>query len=114
MAADGAGGGHAQHAQVGINVDFAHTVLDAFDNRVTLVYPNFRLFGATSCSELLVELSNKSLSKPFGRSHANQMLVSLADAELVYKNRHGKYSFAVPLLGKFILRQMEHADRKLL
>ncbi len=61
----------------------------------------------------LVELSNKSLSKPFGRSHANQMLVSLAGAGLVYKNRHGKYSFAVPLLGKFILRQMEHAERKL-
>lgn len=61
----------------------------------------------------LVELSSKSISKPFGRSHANQMLVSLADAGLVYKNRHGKYSFAVPLLGKFILRQMEHADKKL-
>jgi hypothetical protein len=61
----------------------------------------------------LVEQSNKALSKPFGGSHANQMLVSLADAGLVYKNRHGKYSFAVPLLGKFILRQMEHADKKL-
>ena len=61
----------------------------------------------------LVELSSKSISKPFGGSHANQMLVSLADAGLVYKNRHGKYSFAVPLLGKFILRQMEHADKKL-
>lgn len=60
----------------------------------------------------LVELSNKSLSKPFGRSHANQMLVSLASAGLVYKNRHGKYSFAVPLLGKFILRQMEYASKK--
>ena len=61
----------------------------------------------------LVELSSKSISKPFGGSHANQMLVSLADAGLVYKNRHGKYSFAVPLLGKFILRQMEHAGKKL-
>lgn len=61
----------------------------------------------------LVELSSKSISKPFGGSHANQMLVSLADAGLVYKNRHGKYSFAVPLLGKFILRQMEHASKKL-
>ena len=57
----------------------------------------------------LVELSNQSLSKPFGRSHANQMLASLADAGLVYKNRHGKYSFAVPLLGKFILRQMNQS-----
>ena len=62
----------------------------------------------------LVDLSSKSISKPFGGSHANQMLVSLADAGLVYKNRHGKYSFAVPLLGKFILRQMEHADKKII
>lgn len=61
----------------------------------------------------LVELSSKELSKPFGGSHANQMLASLSDAGLVYKNRHGKYSFAVPLLGKFILRQMEQARKKL-
>jgi len=29
----------------------------------------------------------------------------LAEAGLVYKNRHGKYSLAVPLLGQFIQRQ---------
>jgi hypothetical protein len=28
---------------------------------------------------------------------------------LVYKNRHGKYSFAVPLMGPFILRQLAQA-----
>ena len=28
------------------------------------------------------------------------------DAGLVYKNRHGRYSFAVPLFGQFILRQV--------
>ena len=33
------------------------------------------------------------------------MLSTLSDSGLVYKNRHGKYSFAVPLLGKFIQRQ---------
>ena len=33
------------------------------------------------------------------------MLGNLSDAGLLYKNRHGKYSFAVPLLGQFILRQ---------
>jgi hypothetical protein len=32
------------------------------------------------------------------------MLASLGDAGLIYKNRHGKYSFAVPLLGQFIRR----------
>jgi hypothetical protein len=33
------------------------------------------------------------------------MLSALADAGLVYKNRHGKYSLAVLLLGQFIQRQ---------
>jgi hypothetical protein len=54
----------------------------------------------------LVEGSQRLLKKPFSSSHVNQMLVSLSHAGLVYKNRHGKYSFAVPLLNKFILRQM--------
>lgn len=55
----------------------------------------------------IVKESKKRLDKPFGSSHVNQMLASLADAGLVYRNRHGKYSFAVPLLGRFILRQMQ-------
>lgn len=55
----------------------------------------------------IVELSKTELEKPFGRSHVNQMLASLAEAGLVYRNRHGRYSFAVPLLGPFILRQIE-------
>ena len=33
------------------------------------------------------------------------MLAKLAESGLVYKNRHGRYSFAVPLLGGFIKRQ---------
>jgi hypothetical protein len=49
--------------------------------------------------------ANKALEKPFSSSHINQMLASLSEAGLVYKNRHGKYSFAVPLLGGFIQRQ---------
>ena len=49
--------------------------------------------------------SRTMLEKPFGGSHVNQMLATLTDAGLVYKNRHGKYSFAVPLLGDFIRRQ---------
>jgi hypothetical protein len=47
----------------------------------------------------------KSMANPFGSSHVNQMLATLSDAGLIYKNRHGKYAFAVPLLNKFILRQ---------
>ena len=53
----------------------------------------------------VVEESRRSLDKPFSSSHVNQMLVTLSTQGLVYKNRHGKYSFAVPLLGRFIVRQ---------
>jgi len=49
----------------------------------------------------------KSLASPFSASHVNQMLATLINRGLVYKNRYGKYSFAVPLLGQFIRRQME-------
>ncbi|MGB8179723.1 MAG: AAA family ATPase [Acidimicrobiales bacterium] len=52
----------------------------------------------------LVEHTKSKLPKPFSASHTNQMLVSLAQQGLIYKNRFGKYSFAVPLLGDFILR----------
>lgn len=55
--------------------------------------------------EVIEHPVNASLMKPFSSSYANQMLVTLADAGLIYKNRHGKYSFAVPLLGEFIQRQ---------
>jgi AAA ATPase domain len=52
----------------------------------------------------LVEKSKELLSKPFSASHANQMLASLGERGMIYKNRVGKYSFAVPLLGRFIRR----------
>ncbi len=53
----------------------------------------------------IVQQAGQMLRKPFGGSHVNQMLAALAAAGLIYKNRHGKYSFAVPLLGGFIRRQ---------
>lgn len=53
----------------------------------------------------VVEESRRCLDKGFSSSHASQMLVALASQGLVFKNRHGKYSFAVPLLGRFISRQ---------
>jgi hypothetical protein len=55
----------------------------------------------------IVARSAAVLPKAFSSSHANQMLVSLCDAGLVYKNRHGRYSFAVPLFDQFIARQLE-------
>ena len=52
----------------------------------------------------LITHTKDVLGKPFSGSHANQMLSSLAQQGLIYKNRFGKYSFAVPLLGAFIQR----------
>ncbi len=64
--------------------------------------------GEFTCQDI-VRQSKESSVKSFGASHVNQMLASLSDAGLVYKNRHGRYSFAVPLLGKFIVRQNKAA-----
>lgn len=57
----------------------------------------------------LVEKAAEILPKAFSPSHANQMLASLAERGMIYKNRLGRYSFAVPLLGRFILRAYEVA-----
>lgn len=56
----------------------------------------------------LKEKARELLPKAFSASHANQMLASLAEKGMIYKNRLGKYSFAVPLLGRFILRAHEN------
>jgi hypothetical protein len=53
----------------------------------------------------VVEKSRERLKKPFSPSHVTHMLATLSDNGLVYKNRHGRYCFAVPLLGQFIRRQ---------
>lgn len=55
----------------------------------------------------VVTKSREILSDPFASSNASQMLAKLSDAGLIFKNRHGKYSFAVPLMSKFIQRQLE-------
>lgn len=52
-----------------------------------------------------VVAASKNSEKPFSSSHVNQMLVALSTQGLVFKNRYGKYSFAVPLLGRFILSE---------
>lgn len=54
----------------------------------------------------IVGKSKDTLERPFSASHVNQMLSTLSNAGLIYKNRRGKYSFAVPLLGDFIKRQL--------
>lgn len=55
----------------------------------------------------IVAHSKTLLPKSFSGSHINQMLNALIDLGLIYKNRHGKYSFAIPLFADFIRRQME-------
>lgn len=55
----------------------------------------------------IVAQSVALLPKPFSSSHANQMLSTLGEHGLVYKNRWGRYSFAVPLFDRFIKRQAE-------
>lgn len=56
-----------------------------------------------SVQEITAE--SKKTDKPFTPSHINQMLSTLIDSGLIYKNRYGRYAFAVPLLGQFIRRQ---------
>ncbi|HST55796.1 MAG TPA: AAA family ATPase [Solirubrobacteraceae bacterium] len=55
----------------------------------------------------IVVKSEELLQKPFSNSHVNQMLATLTNAGLIYKNRWGKYSFAVPLFDRFIIRQAQ-------
>ena len=55
----------------------------------------------------IVDRSKTVSEKPFSSSHVNQMLSTLQEKGVIYKNRFGKYSFAVPLLGQFIRRQKQ-------
>jgi hypothetical protein len=55
----------------------------------------------------ILSKSDQVLKKSFSRSQINQMLATLINAGLIYKDRHGKYLFAVPLMADFIKRTME-------
>ena len=56
----------------------------------------------------IVEQS-QSTEQAFSNSRVNQLLVKLFDKGMVFKNRHGKYTLAVPLLNEYILRR--HATK---
>jgi DNA-binding transcriptional ArsR family regulator len=56
----------------------------------------------------ITRLSKDYLDKAYSSSSVNQYLARLSDAGLIYKNRRGKYQFAVPLMSRFINRQIEH------
>ena len=53
----------------------------------------------------VADRSQKVLDNSFSGSRVNQMLAALAVQGFIYKNRHGRYSFAVPLLGRLIRKQ---------
>ena len=53
----------------------------------------------------IVSASRKLLKKGFSPSHAQQILMALAEKGLMYRSRRGGYCFAVPLLAQFIHRQ---------
>lgn len=53
----------------------------------------------------IVEKARELSIRGFSSSHTNQMLSALSSQGLVFKNRHGKYLFAVPLLAGYIRRQ---------
>lgn len=52
----------------------------------------------------VVESTESLPVKKFSSSHVAQMLVALGNHGMIYKNRYGKYSFAVPLMDRFISR----------
>ncbi len=58
----------------------------------------------------IFEKSQELLENPFGNSNINQMLNTLIAQGLIFKNRYGKYSFAVPLLGGYICRENEASN----
>jgi hypothetical protein len=54
--------------------------------------------------EIVGETKNHQIAA-FSRSQIVQMLAALINSGIIFKNRFGKYSFAVPQLNEFILRQ---------
>lgn len=86
---------------------FAYRWARATDRQRQLLYAAATLESAGDefTVQDLVKRTKQILAVPFKASHLNQMLKALGERSLVYKNRHGKYSFAVPLLDTFILRQ---------
>ena len=63
--------------------------------------------GEFSVQEIVAQ--SKSTEQAFSNSHANQMLTALFGKGMVFKNRHGKYTLAVPLLDEYVRRRMKTA-----
>ena len=55
----------------------------------------------------IIEKYENLKQKPMSASSISQLLNKLVEQGLICKFRHGKYSFAVPMLAGFINRQVE-------
>lgn len=55
----------------------------------------------------IVSYSQILLDKPFASSRVSALLATLMEGGFIYKNRHGKYRFAVPMFSQFILRHLD-------
>lgn len=107
---------HAEEEQKGVPVEAIQRKLDAdffagrwariTDRQRELLWVVAHLERADEefTIQELTEKAKQLLPKGFSASNANQMLASFAEKGMIYKNRMGKYSLAVPLLGRFILR----------
>ncbi len=48
---------------------------------------------------------SKTIGRAFSGSHVNQILTTLFNKGMIFKNRHGKYILAVPLLDEYVRRR---------
>jgi hypothetical protein len=55
----------------------------------------------------IIRISGDILEKKYSSSSVAQYLSRLSDKGLIYRNRFGRYQFAVPMLSDFIKRQIE-------
>jgi DNA-binding IclR family transcriptional regulator len=60
----------------------------------------------------IIEESQQRLEKPYSPSEVCHMLRTLSNAGILYRNRRGQYSFMVPRMGRFLLRQARASDAK--
>ena len=59
----------------------------------------------------IIRASSETLDKAYSSSSVTQYLQRLADRGLIYRSSNGKYRFAVPLLSRFIRRQLRDEYR---
>ncbi len=66
--------------------------------------------GEFTVQEIVAQ--SKTGEQAFSGSHVNQILNTLFEKGMIFKNRHGKYVLAVPLLDDYICRRMDGDDAR--